>query len=327
MTEIDDSGKIDVVPRRLKFAILKGFALMGWLILTNLRLVAKRLREGHEKYRRPPKSYEIEEYRKGMRFSDSEEKYLRPTLYCNCRAPEIIAMAHKLGAFKKSDYEYAESAFEFVKRNVIFECVEMDDVVETLRRGTGPCTHKVSLFIALLRVAAIKARYKFFSNVYTDVWNERLLYADVLSQKFYDVMGSFVLHIEAEVYIDGKWIVGDVWDTPESMAATGVPINKFGEDSIGVYFNAVSGTIMRAESLSIIAKKPLQYILGFAMNRIVPETIDRINIRMLQQIEEGAKIFEELGEEEYNRRARERYTSPKFKIELERKPGLKFERG
>ena len=105
-------------------------------------------------------------------------------------------MANHLGAFKKSDYEFAETAFEFVKRKIILEMIPMDDAVNVLRRGTGTCLHEISLFIALCRAAGIKARYK--------------LYALTMIQQWYDAMGYFMLHGEGEVYIDGKWLPADV---------------------------------------------------------------------------------------------------------------------
>ena len=38
-----------------------------------------------ERYVRPPREYDLPEYRKGMRYCASNEKYLRPTRWCNPR--------------------------------------------------------------------------------------------------------------------------------------------------------------------------------------------------------------------------------------------------
>ena len=108
---------------------------------------------------------------------------MRPTLYCNCRAPEIIAMANHLRAFKKSDYEFAETAFEFVKRKIILEMIPMDDVVNVLKRGTGTCLHEISLFIALCRAAGIKARYKLYALTMIQQWYDALVAPDPLMRK------------------------------------------------------------------------------------------------------------------------------------------------
>ena len=51
-----------------------------------------------------------------MKYCNSNEKYLRPTLYCNSHSPEVIALANKLGAYNKSDKDFAKAAFDFAKR-------------------------------------------------------------------------------------------------------------------------------------------------------------------------------------------------------------------
>jgi hypothetical protein len=54
------------------------------------------------RYSRPPRAYELPEYREGMKRCTSNEKYLRPTRWCNPREPIIVAMAHELGAYELS---------------------------------------------------------------------------------------------------------------------------------------------------------------------------------------------------------------------------------
>jgi hypothetical protein len=41
--------------------------------------------------------------------------------YCNPREPEVVAIATKLGEYEKTDYEFAQVAFEFVGGGVYFE--------------------------------------------------------------------------------------------------------------------------------------------------------------------------------------------------------------
>ena len=64
--------------------------------------------------------YDIPIYQEGMPCCKSNEVYLRPTYLCESDAPEIIAMANKLGAFQKPDREYVEACFDFVKRKIDF---------------------------------------------------------------------------------------------------------------------------------------------------------------------------------------------------------------
>ena len=44
----------------------------------------------------------------------------------------------------------------------------MNSVSATLKRGTGTCYHLISVWVALCRVAGIKARYKTFNMMLPD---------------------------------------------------------------------------------------------------------------------------------------------------------------
>ena len=98
-----------------------------------------------------------------MKFCALNKRYLRPTFICNHHESEIIAMAHKLGAFQKTDFEYAETVYKFVNMNVRIDFSPPKSAVECLRRGHGTCIDKLNLFLALCRVAGIKDRYRLYS--------------------------------------------------------------------------------------------------------------------------------------------------------------------
>ncbi len=302
LREIKERGYIP--PKMMRKLLLAGTLAMGRVMITNLSDIKKltRNRDFKRLYIRPPRRYELPKYRDGMKYCDSDEKYLRPTLYCNPRAPEVIALANQLGAFKKSDREFAEAAFEFCKRKLTLEMIPLDGVENTLRRGTGTCLHEISVFVALCRAAGIKARYKLYSlSMIHQAWEETLV-ADPLVRKWSDAMGYFMLHGEGEVYVDGKWVVCDVGPTPERQAAAGIPITKFGEDSIGIWLSAIPETIMRLESIP--------YGLNWMMKlvyRLAPATVDKINANILKMIEKGKVILEEKGEENYDREVRKTF--------------------
>ena len=73
----------------------------------------------------------------GMKYCTSNEKYLRPTRWCNPRALPVVALANELGAYELSDYEFAEAAFWWIKTRIATEMVPMGSVSTTLKRGTG----------------------------------------------------------------------------------------------------------------------------------------------------------------------------------------------
>lgn len=318
--EMKDKGYI---PQKTYLKLMIG----GGLSLSKVLLTSpgdlKKLRVIHgseERFIRPKRLYELPPFTEGMRCGVTDEKYLRPTLHCNPCAPEVVALAHTLGAFKKSEYEFAKAAFEFTKENLDLEICPMNSVEETIRRGTGTCFHLITVFIALCRCAGIKARYKMFAMNMIKAWYDVLVEADPLVKKWYDSMGYFMIEGEGEAFIDGKWVVAHVGPTAERQAAGGIPITKFGEDSLGVWFFAIPGTIMYMESIP--------YGLGGATNilkKIAPGSMERVNISIQHQNEMGRKIIKDVGgKEAYDAMARKKLGPKAPLIDLSDKKGIVF---
>lgn len=313
----------EYIPQKMYLKLMLGGTLsLSKTLLLNLRSLKKvrKMGAGELRYVRPPRRYPLPPYHPDMQVCVSDEKYLRPTRYCNPQAPDIVAMAHHLGAFQKSDREFAEAAFEFVKRNVTLEILPMDGVEHTLRRGTGTCFHQISLFIALCRAAGIKARYKMFAMNMLKAWYDAVVDVDPLIKKWYDSMGYFMIEGEGEAYVDGQWVVAHVGPTPERQAAAGIPITKFGEDSLGTWFFAIPGTIMHMESIP--------YGLGGAtrlLKKLAPGSMERVNASILHQIERGHHILEEAGgEEAYDARMRKKTAPTMPSLELKESAPIVF---
>lgn len=273
--------------------IVLGFFSVARLLITNAKDL-KKVRSSQsltERYQRPPRGYDLPEYVDGMRVCASREKYLHPTRYCNSHAPEIVALAHQLGAYRLSDEAYAQAAFEFVKEKVNLEMLPVDGVVDTLNRGTGTCFHLISLFIALCRAAGLKARYKMFSMAgMIGPWQDAMINVDPLVQKWYNAMGYFLIEGEGELFLNGKWIPAHVGPTAERQASAGIAITRLGEDAIGRWFTARPGTIMRLEAMP--AGLPPASRMLF---RISPASMERVNIGVMHQMEHGRKVLEEAG--------------------------------
>ncbi|MBN1281283.1 MAG: transglutaminase domain-containing protein [Candidatus Thermoplasmatota archaeon] len=312
------------IPQKLYLKLMMG----GGLSLTKVLLTSpgdlKKLRvipASAERYVRPPRSYEVPLFQPEMKCGVTNEQYLRPTLHCNPCEPEVVALAHELGAFQKSDYEFAQAAFEFTKEHLDLEICPMNSVGETIRRGTGTCFHLITVFIALCRCAGIKARYKMFAMNMIKAWYDAMVEADPLVKKWYDSMGYFMIEGEGEAFIDGRWMVAHVGPTAERQAAAGIPITKFGEDSLGVWFYAIPGTIMYMESIP--------YGLGGATNflrRLAPGSMERVNISIQHQNEMGQRIIQDAGgREAYDAQARKKRGPASPKLELAHKHGIEFE--
>lgn len=298
--------------------LIKGSSSLAKLILSDPGSIKEMGESGsEEKYTRPPRRYELPEFREGMEFPKSAQKYLRPTKYCDPREPEVVAMANELGALEKPEKEFAKSAFNFTKGKLTLEILPMDDVSKTLERGTGSCLHKISTFLALCRSAGIKSRYKLYSPRMVETWEETFL-VDPMLREWYDTMGYFILHGEGEVYLDDEWVIGDVGPTPERQAASGVPITKLGEGSSAL--SPEPGSLMYTESLP----RGVEGMLKTA-KRIAPSTIDKVNYNIIKKIEEGKKILEELGgKEAYNKQIKKKRITGMSKIDIEDKEEIGF---
>jgi len=308
MTSLREMKDREYIPNKtyVKMLIGGGISFLK-VFLTNLSDIKKLSSKPSEaiKYKRPELRYKIPAYKEGMQYFNENEKYKRPTLWCNSHDKNIIALANELGAFKKTDYEFAEAAFEWCKRNITLEILKMNDVDGTLKRGTGTCIHINSVFAALCRCAGIKTRYKMFAalesqSMYEDVY-------DTMMQRWYDALGYFSTEADIEVFIDGKWIVGHAGPTPERQAAMGVPVTKFGEESIGTWFEAIPGTIFRTESVP--------YGIGITMSilsRLGPGTLNTLNVNVINQINAGKEILKAKGgEKKYDQYIRSVF-KPKF---------------
>ena len=293
---------------------LRGIFFLLKVVMKNLGTFRKmRTQNDATVYVRPKPDYVIPAYIPDMKSCCSEEQYLRPTLFCDCRAPEIVAIAHALGAYQKSDREFAEAAFEFAKRKVILEIIPMDDVVPTLKRGTGTCLHKISLFIALCRAAGVPARYKFFALTILDEWAMPAMEHAPLMKEWYDAMGMFLLHGEGEVCIDGAWVTADAGAEPQRQASAWMPVTKLGEDSAGLWLFPVPGTTFVRESIPLGLGIPSRIL----MNHLVPKQAVGINIGILEQIEKGRKLIKDMGgEAAYDAEARRRRQQAAPKGEL-----------
>lgn len=266
----------------------------------------------------PP--YKIPEYKEGMRYCKSNERYLRPTHLCNSRAKEIIAMANELGAYKEEPWDFANNVFRFVKENIKLAFVGLDREVDTLRRGTGTCIHQLSLFAALCRAGGLKARYKLYSLALVEPLYQNMVEVSPIMKDWYDALGAFMLHGTAEVYVEGEWVTADPTFTPEYEVAMGIPLAKLGDDPMGMWNYPVEGTTMILEGLP--------YGVGIAWNFLVNFLArgERVKIdRSLEKArEEGRRIIREKGLEEYDRSRREKYKAKIPKITLEKCPNLVF---
>jgi Transglutaminase-like superfamily len=250
----------------------------------------RRMEPGEERYVRPPRSYELPEYRQGMKYCRSKEPYCRVARWCNYREPEVVALADELGAHELSDWEYAEAAYWWMKTHMWYELSDFYGPGKTLRIGAGACLHYNNTYIALCRCAGIKARFKSYKMKFRRL--EREVFTDVDPQfaSVFDASGGVIQEAETEVLIDGHWVVAYVPQTAMLTAASGWPISEFGESSLGTYFDALPGSIQRFENLSLA-----QGIGAKLMTKVAPATMERLNARMARVQILGRQELEDAG--------------------------------
>ena len=245
--------------------------------------------------------YEIPDFKKEMKYCKSTERFLRPTHLCNPLDRDIIAMANKLGAFIKSDWDYAKGVFDFVNENIRIDFSSIKSDIETLHAGHGTCVDKMSLFISLCRCAGIPSRYILYSPQIIQEVYDISVSADPLIKKWYDSIGFFAIHGSSEVKIDGKWVPSDVSVDPISTVGLGVPIIHFGEVIEDKYLKVIGNT-MRIEGLPYGLK-----FLGSLPFRVFAGAGRAINSTISLALDKGREILNEMSIEEYDKKIRKSY--------------------
>jgi hypothetical protein len=264
--------------------------------------VKKRLRV---KYRNTQLQYELPVFRKEMARVASGQVYLRSNRYMEVNAPEIIAMANELGAFRKSDREYGESCFNFVKRKVRFTfAARLRGAVETLKLGEAMCIDKTHLFIALCRAGGIPARFRLAQEAFSQNIYIHLTENDLIMRDWYNSLGYFILHAMAEALIDGEWVPADFSMDYRYEAALGLPLSRLGDEPEGTWNWALPGSTIRCEHLPFL----FTFIFGL-MLRMSTTILLSLQERMeTEGLDLGRKALEEAGgEEAYDKKVRQTY--------------------
>jgi hypothetical protein len=271
------------------------------LKMTGEFLGARKRVAGKDRSRKLP--YHIPPYRPEMAHTVSDRVYLRPIRGIESQAPEIIAMANHLGAYQKSDWDYAFAVFEFVKHDVYitFEA-PFRGALGALKFGEGTCLDKTQLFIALCRAASIPGRIRWSQEVLAQSMFETGLENQIV-QEWYDQMGYFLAHAMAEAYIDSKWVPADFSTDYRLEAKLGLPIAHLGDEPEGTWNWPVPGTLIHCEAFPAFFAFILKLVfkMSGSMLRVYQGLMEEV-------IEAGKKVIDESGGiEAYDRRVRLNY--------------------
>jgi len=261
----------------------------------------KGCKEGPLNLRPEIRPYTIPKFESNMNIDRSDERYLRQTFLCDPYQPDIVAMAYELGAYKLSDWEYAENVFRFINGKIRIDFSPPKTASECLKWGHGTCIDKLTLFNALCRAAGIKARYRLYSPQGVEALYNIYMSADPLVQKWVDNLNFFVLHGSGEAYIDGKWEISDVSADFYHAPPNRIPIPHFGEDPADLWIKPAKG-LWQPEGLPI----------GFKFFMTLPFLLFRgtgraINLSIRKNYEAGVKMLEHMDLEEYDKEIRKTY--------------------
>ncbi len=222
------------------------------------------------------------------------EKYLRPTRLCESDAPEIRAMAGKLGAGEKSDLKYSRAVYEFVKNEKKLVFKPMRGALGTFCSKGGVCLDQLSLMTALLRAGGVSARYRLYALSPTEQFYDTVIKDDPLLRETLEMLGFLdSLHGETEALVDGKWIALDATFSDELEAGMGLPITSFGEEPM--WRDRVLTTDIRFEGFPILFRHLLVPIL-FALR----STVDVVNTKLDMLRAQGMETIDRLGRDGYN---------------------------
>jgi hypothetical protein len=186
-----------------------------------------------------------------------------------------------------------------------------DGALAVLEKGYGLCMSKMSVLVALARVAGIPARfisYKqemgggFMQMIAKEMIGEG---EEEIVKEIQDANPTFT-HGCIEIFLDNEWIPADLTWTDEEEVGMEMPISKFGESPFGKWYNIIPDTVTRDESLPF-ANVRFKIALSVLMLRGI---YDRVNERFNQIRENGRKKLEEMGRDTYTTKKKKFYIPP-----------------
>jgi hypothetical protein len=273
----------------------------------------------------------------------SQEPYLRPTLYCDCHAPEIIAIAYQFRQSSSNDWDYALRIYNFVRNEVLFalEPFPSNGAVGTLEIGYGICIDKTNALIALARAGGIPARYCQISNIKpleggtapfvlnfattcrkweeSNDWRLKKIGSGMLRRIKQQEEANFENalwvreHIITELKINNAWIPADPNSSDEEAVGNGMPLPRLGYDPITLF--GFSGNIVARNEALPVGRS--YWIMRWLLCLLSRGMMDIINQAFEEKRQKARRLLAEIGEKEYVRRMRRYYIPLPQAVELD----------
>ncbi len=260
----------------------------------------------------------------------SQEPYLRPTTYCDSRAPEVIALADDFR--RPGDWEYTQAIYDFVRNEIalVFEPPHRR-VTATLEAGCGTCLDKLNLLVTLARAGGIPARYctvgslspfesgwgaprpqllhQFSEDLEAEPdWRLKTIGARLRRLVRYRgkaafTGGFFNAGWQAELKIRGCWIPANpTWGDAEA-AGFDMPLPRLGYDPL--ILRGVTGSVIgRSEEIRMGMS---YWIVWPSLCLLARGALDYVNRKLEERQAHGRRLLTEVGVDGYIRRWRRFY--------------------
>ena len=136
------------------------------------------------------------------------EDFLIETVYCDFRDDIIQKIATD---FKNKNFasqnDLAVALFHYVRDAILYRLgLWQRKASETFREGSGTCTNKANLLVALLRACSIPAGYGVMKV------KGKEYFGPIILPIFKDYVGEKSVHVYAFVFLNNKWIKCDPSD-------------------------------------------------------------------------------------------------------------------
>ena len=227
---------------------------------------------------------------------NNNEKYLRPTRFCESDAPEIRAVAAELRAETESDEEFVQAAFNWVKNNKYLTFKPICGALEVFKTKGGVCLDQLSMLAAIARAGGIPARYRLYGLAPTQELYDLMVAPDPILRETFETLGFLdAMHGEAELKVNGKWIHGDPTFSDELSVGMGIPIAELGGEP-GWRVRVEESADIRFEGFPILFNQ-----LMIPLILILRKTVDKVNESLDEMREKGREILENTSVEKYNK--------------------------
>jgi hypothetical protein len=177
----------------------------------------------------------------------------------------------------------------------------MGGAIQAFRTKGGVCLEQLALLAAIARAGGIPARYRLYALAPSQQLYDVMLRDNPILRQTYEMLGFLdSLHGEAELLVNGEWIALDPTFSDELEAGMGLPVTEFGEEP--TWRVQVSTSDIVFEGFPIMFR---HFFVPVAV--ILRKAVDNINAKLEELREQGRKILEEKGKEEYNKKVKKNF--------------------